>query len=404
MREAVLVSNGPGELYTWARPMLRELRRRDPELKVSISLIPCQFASGHEAAIATSFGPDVVTTPSQYLRWVATRSAPPGLGGTSGFVLSLGGNPGMAAGIAKRLGYPVFRYSFEPAFRRDLRLLFVPDEHTARRARRLGAPPERVLEVGNLVADAVELDAPAVAPGRPHVLLMPGSRDTFSVHLIPFFIALVDRMGAALPDARFVWPVSRLLTQETLERGIAGAERATLGGVAGTRHGDTVKTPGGFAIEMVDENQRYAHMQVATIALTIPGTNTLELGIAGVPAVVLLPLNKPEIIPLEGIGHWLGLLPLVGRYLKRHAVRLFVERLSVPVSLPNRFAREDLMVEISGRVEVEAVARRTLELLAAGSDLALRRERLRQTMPGPGAAGRLLDVVLAEVWPDGPRA
>ena len=70
-REAVLVSNGPGELYTWTLPVLRELRLRDPTLKISISLIPCQFASGHEVDIARGFGADAVTTPSQYLRAAA---------------------------------------------------------------------------------------------------------------------------------------------------------------------------------------------------------------------------------------------------------------------------------------------------------------------------------------------
>lgn len=396
MREAVLVSNGPGELYTWARPVLNELRRRDPDLKVSISLIPCQFASGHEAAIAQSFEPDLVTTPNQYLRAVATGGVPSGLGEATGFVLSLGGNPAMAAGLAKRLGYPVYRYSFEPGWQRDLRLLFVPDERTAVRAKRGGAPESRVCAIGNLVADAVELDAPAPRPGTPHVLVMPGSRDAFAIHLIPFFIALVDRLGDSLPNARFVWPVSRLLTETTLERGIAGTERATLGGVAGVRDGNVVRTPAGTVIEMVDEADRYAHMRVATCAVTIPGTNTLELGVAGVPAMVLLPMNKPEIIPLEGFGHWLGLLPVVGRYLKRYAVRLFVEGLAVPVSLPNRFAREDLMVEMCGRLDVAEVAERALALLAGEDDLARRRRRLLETMPRPGAAARLLDVVMAD--------
>ena len=55
--DLVLVSNGPGELYTWVRPVLAELRRQAPERRVSISLIPCQFASGHETKIAETFGP-----------------------------------------------------------------------------------------------------------------------------------------------------------------------------------------------------------------------------------------------------------------------------------------------------------------------------------------------------------
>jgi len=400
--EAVLVANGPGELYTWVRPVLRELRSRTPATRVGISLIPCQFASGHETSIARGFGADVVTSPAQYLRATATGGLPAGLERSgaadgAGFVLSLGGNAGMAVSLARRLGLRAYRYSFEPGWTRGLSALFVPDERVARRARRSGASAGRVQVVGNLVADAVQLDAPAKNPGSPHVVLFPGSRDGFSVHLIPFFIALVDRLAAALPHARFVWPVSRMLTDATIIDGIAGREAATLGGVAGERDGDRVLTPGGAAIEMVPEEERYAHMRAADLAVTIPGTNTLELGVAGVPSVVLLPLNRPEVIPLEGAGHWLGLVPGVGRYLKRYAVRLWVEGLSTPVSLPNRFTGEDLMLELSGRLEADAVAERTLALWRDHADRERRRQRLHATMPRPGAAATLLDAILADL-------
>jgi hypothetical protein len=99
-----------------------------------------------------------------------------------------------------------------------------------------------------------------------------------------------------------VWPVPRSLRAETVRDGIDGVERATLGGIAGAARGRRRVTPAGHRVEIVDEIERYAHMRAADVALTIPGTNTLELGIAGVPAVVVLPLNRPEIIPLEGRG------------------------------------------------------------------------------------------------------
>jgi lipid A disaccharide synthetase len=227
-------------------------------------------------------------------------------------------------------------------------------------------------------------------PGRPHVLLLAGSRDAFARHLIPFTLAVADLLAPRYPDARFVWPVPRSLGEATLRDGIAGVERATLGGIAGRREGDVVVTPAGARVEMVDEIDRYAHMRAADAALTIPGTNTLELGIAGVPAVVILPLNRPEIIPLDGPGHWLSLIPIVGVPLKRRAVRLFVDRLRLPVSLPNRFSGEDLMDEITGQVDPAAVATRLARLLDDDDDRRRRRSRLLATMPAPGAADRLV--------------
>ena len=148
---------------------------------------------------------------------------------------------------------------------------------------------------------------------------------------------------------------------------------------------------------MVDESARYAHFRSADLAITIPGTNTLELGIAGVPAVVLLPLNRPEAIPLEGPGHWLSLIPIVGTPLKRAAVRLFVERMDYPVSLPNHFTGEDLMVEISGEISLAQVTERVAALLDEPADLARRRDRLRATMPAAGASARLVERLLDDL-------
>ena len=397
MREAVLVSNGPGELYTWVRPVLDEIERRTLDLKTTISLIPCQFATGNEAGIARTFGADGVTTPSEFLHYMATGRRPAALGGDDGFVLSLGGNLDFAIRLGRKLGYPVYRYGFVPAWSRRLRLLFVHDASSERKARRQGAPRDRVRRVGNLVADVVQASEPIEDRGDPHVLLFPGSRDTFAVALIPLFLALAEALGERFPHARFVWPVSRLLKDSTLSDGIAARQAVFPGSVAGRREGSAVSTPTGVTVELIPEADRYRHMRSADLAVTIPGTNTLELGIAGVPSVVLLPMNRPEAIPLEGMGHWLGLIPLIGKPLKRRAVKLFVDRLTLPISLPNRISGEDLMVEIRGRLGPDEVVAQTAALLDDPADRSRRRTRLLETMPKPGAATQLVAAILDDV-------
>jgi len=388
-REVVLVSNGPGELHTWARPVLDALRHEDGSVKVRIALIPCQFASGREAEIAETFGVDSVTTPAQYLRSVPAGSAPAGLGAERGVVLQVGGNPSYGAALASRLGHPYHRYAFAPGGPRWMERLYLPDAKTAAKARRSGTPAARIVVVGNLVADAVRASRPVERPGSPHVLVLPGSRDAFARALIPLMLAIVDELSQRWPDARFVWPVSRMLSPDTLRDGIAGVEAALLGGVSARREGDRVVTPRGGIVEMAAEEERHAHMLAAHLAITIPGTNTLELGIAGLPSLVVLPMNAPERIPLEGAGHWLGLIPGVGRYLKRWAVRLFVEGLDQPVSLPNRISGLALFNEVTGIVDAADLAERVDAMLRDEDDLAWRRQRLAATMPGPGAAARV---------------
>jgi hypothetical protein len=71
-------------------------------------------------------------------------------------------------------------------------------------------------------------------------------------------------------------------------------------------------------------------------------------------------------------------------------VRLFVERLRYPISLPNQFSGEPLMVELKGALDVATVASAAADLIDDPADRARRAARLRATMPRPGAAERLV--------------
>ena len=66
----------------------------------------------------------------------------------------------------------------------------------------------------------------------------------------------------------------------------------------------------------------------ARLAVTIPGTKTIELAVLGKPAVAITPLNAPEIVTINGPLTYLDRVPLVGAPLKRAAA----------VALSRRFA------------------------------------------------------------------
>ena len=56
--DILILANGPGEMTTWVKPVVRALRQRMPDhsqVRFSVVLSPCPNASGREAEIARSY-------------------------------------------------------------------------------------------------------------------------------------------------------------------------------------------------------------------------------------------------------------------------------------------------------------------------------------------------------------
>jgi hypothetical protein len=124
--DLLILSNGPGELYTWVRPLLMHLGE---EFRISIALTPCPHASGREMDAVLRF-PHVarVLPPAHFWRLLLGIEShglwEPGdsnAGSSSadmetfwrrqGVVLFLGGDQFFAGLIARRLGYPCVAYA-----------------------------------------------------------------------------------------------------------------------------------------------------------------------------------------------------------------------------------------------------------------------------------------------------
>ncbi len=57
--DILILSNGPGEVTTWVRPVVKALRQKLGDdrsvVRISVVLSPCPNATGKEAAIALSY-------------------------------------------------------------------------------------------------------------------------------------------------------------------------------------------------------------------------------------------------------------------------------------------------------------------------------------------------------------
>jgi lipid-A-disaccharide synthase len=104
------------------------------------------------------------------------------------------------------------------------------------------------------------------------IALMPGSRIAEINKLLPLFINAVKYMHEKYPDVRFIMPVAKTICVNTLR------ERFLNSGV-----GESIFS----YVTFISEEKKYSELAHCCIALSKPGTVTLELALLKVPALVV---------------------------------------------------------------------------------------------------------------------
>ncbi|MFS8867895.1 hypothetical protein [Synechococcus sp. H65.1] len=160
--DILILSNGPGELLTWVRPVVLELRQQLPQARLSLVLSPCPHASGQEMKIAEEFiQVDRVQDPDFFLAFLLTGQTEEAWDWAKrGVVLFLGGDQFFAVWIARRLRYRLVVYAEQrPRWRPWVDAFAVRTEEIKRRydggrlLRHCWAAKMHV--VGDLMADGV---------------------------------------------------------------------------------------------------------------------------------------------------------------------------------------------------------------------------------------------------------
>ncbi|OFX31119.1 MAG: hypothetical protein A2Z07_03520 [Armatimonadetes bacterium RBG_16_67_12] len=130
----------------------------------------------------------------------------------------------------------------------------------------------------------------------------------------------------------------------------------------------------------------------ADLALTIPGTNTLELALLRIPSLVVLPLSLTPEIPVEGILDLLLRIPIVGPKVRLAIARRYVVRAPY-LALPNMRAGRQIMPELVGALTPEQVAAESARLIRDEGARAAMARGLEAIPQEPGASRRILEAM-----------
>jgi len=338
MKKVLLLANGPGELWCWVRPMVKALKTRGYE--VTIGLLPCQFSSGEEVRLASSLGADRFFGPYFFL-----KSAFKMLNEDSDLVLQLGGDLlyGLMASRGKK---PFFCYTYGPKPLMEKTDLVMTAWESP-------LMPESV-PVGDLTSDALAMDegpSPWKEEGSFHLVFFPGSRPAIRRASFKFLSEVKDALGSLVDNVEITTALSPFASEGEVNEW----EEASLApSIAGTR----------------------VILERADLALTQPGTNTLELMHLGVPTVVAVPFRFLEHVPLGGLKGIFLETPFLGKMIKGKFLRRAADSRRDFLAWPNRIAKEMIMKEVVGDITPAELAQVLAELMLDKKERLRQKERL----------------------------
>ncbi len=423
--DILILSNGPGEITTWVRPVVQALRENLERTQVRITLVlsPCPHATGKEAAIARSYPEiDRVQAPEHFWRFLLWgHTAENWDWRDRGVVLFLGGDQLFPVIIGKRLGYRTVVYAeWSARWQRWI------DRFGVMKPEMISRVPQQYAHkfavVGDLMVEAAEgargwgLGARESEGAREDALLLtphsginneligilPGSKPAKLAQGVPLTLAIAEYIHVARPQTRFVIPVAPTLDLETLAR-FADPHQNPVSQQFGSVAAELIrgerpllKTSSGLCVELWTRSPAYDLLSQCSLCLTTVGANTAELGALAVPMIVLLPTQQLDAMRAwDGLPGLLANLPVVGTSMAKIINWVVLQRLGL-LAWPNRWAQSEVVPELVGLLQPQAVAELALDFLNHPEKLQQMRSKLRNIRGEPGAAQKLATLVIAE--------
>jgi hypothetical protein len=405
----VLVSNGPGELSTWVRPLAERLHRLQPlrprqsdaPCTLHLVLVPCPNATGQEHGVARSWRLFERVVPAKRFWWLLLRPGRHGFSPRHGVVVFLGGDQFWTVLLSWRLRYRHITYAEWVARwpRWNDQVALMGSAAASRLAPRWRG---RAQVVGDLMADLPDAarQADPLGPGGPWLALLPGSKRAKLQVGVPFLLATADCLARLAPQCRFLLPVAPTTSVRELLAFASSSNPLAPLYLDGEPRLETspageplLLTALGTPIHLQTSHPAHGALSQCALALTTVGANTAELGALGVPMIVLVPTQHLHLMQAWDGG--LGLvarLPLLQRLL---GVALTAWRMRHRgfLAWPNISAGRLVVPERVGALTPDEIAAEAADWLAQPERLEAVRMDLRSLRGQPGAVARLAQMV-----------
>jgi len=392
-KDLIVFSNGPGEISTWVEPVVKAVRSREDiakQYRIVLIVHPCPFGSGTEHLVGEHIeGVEHFIGPREYMKMLIT-----GMGrrryafSRDGIIFSLGGDLMHPVLFRRRIRgrHTLYAYSHNAGWEKHYSTIFVRSEYVRNKYLSRGVPEKKIVITGDLVYSSLRFlkgrneirrDL-GIRDDELMVVFLPGSRDYMTKYVLPVFLKVIDGLTDRMDGLRAFFMKSPYISYDLIEEGLAlGGRIKEAESITGTLHRDGGRCRIGFSggkVVDVLEGQLALWGAGIDFAVSLPGTNTIQLAYRGIPTLVIAPSNKPEIVPMEGAIGMVKWIPLLGKALTRLAINAYAKRYPY-TALPNIYMQEEIVPELSGVITTDDVTNRVHEILSRGEH-----ERIRERL------------------------
>ena len=407
----IFVSNGPGELATWVKPLAKELHKQialRPKAKTSLMslnlvLVPCPNATGNENLVAKKWLQFEKIVKAKNFWELLIKPKKFGLWPKKGLVIFLGGDQFWSVLLSARLGYLHMTYAEWIArwpFWNN-RIVAMSESIVEKLPRRA---QNRCSVIGDLTADlteAAKIDDPL--PSGKWIALMPGSKSAKLKIGIPFFLDVADKISKSMPDCKFLIPIAPTTNIDEIK--YFGSKKNPISkqyksGIKSINNANSKEARGILItnnltkILIQEKHPAYSDLSQCDIALTTVGANTAELGSLNIPMIVVVPTQ--HIAVMEA---WDGLVGLIARLpILKWCLGLLISFVKLKnrgfMAWPNISAKRMIVPERIGNITTAQIAEETIDWLNSPSRLSGQKEDLQALRGNKGATQKFCQEII----------
>ena len=407
----IFISNGPGELSTWVKPIAQELHKQialrpkanNSPISLNLVLVPCPNATGYEAVVAKDwFLFEKIIKANNFLK-LLIQPKKFGSWPSQGLVIFLGGDQFWSVLLSARLKYLNMTYA-EWIVRWPFwnnRILAMSEKIVEKVPKQI---QNRCSVIGDLTADLNEtakIDNPL--PAGKWIALMPGSKSAKLKIGIPFFLDVADKISELMPECKFLIPIAPTTNLDEINYFGSSknpiSKQYTSGIKSINKANDKEErgiliTTNSTVIFIQEKHPAYSDLSQCDIALTTVGANTAELGSLNIPMIVVVPTQ--HILVMDA---WDGFLGLIARLpILKWFIGLLISLVKLKnrgfLAWPNISAERMIVPERIGNITPSQIAKETIDWLNSPSRLSGQKQDLQALRGNKGATKKFCQQII----------